>query len=94
VQNQVPGVQNQVPGGTTAPAPIMSRQAQMLQNAQQAAKYGANQPGTVQTQPETAVLPPRASEVRRKRITAPPAVEQPVGVPAPAQNIPSQPQTQ
>jgi hypothetical protein len=88
------GAQNQVPGGTTAPAPIMSRQAQMLQNAQQAAKFGPNQPGTVQTPPQAAQVPPRASEVRRKRITAPPAVEQPVGVPAPVQNIPSQPQTQ
>jgi hypothetical protein len=87
-------VQNQVPGGTTAAAPIMSRQTQMLQNAQQAAKFGPNQPGTVQTAPEAALVPPRASEVRRKRITAPPAVEQPVGVPAPSQNIPSQPQTQ
>jgi hypothetical protein len=89
----VVGMPNQVPGGTIAPAPIMSRTAQTLQNVPQAAKYGA-QPGTVQTQPETAVQPPRASEVRRKRITAPPAVEQPVGVPAPVQNIPSQPQTQ
>jgi hypothetical protein len=90
----VAGAQNQVPGGAIAPAPIMTRPAQMLQNAPQAPRYGANQPGTVQTQPETAVPPPRASEVRRKRITAPPTVEQPVGVPAPAQNIPSQPQTQ
>ena len=89
------GVPNQVPGGPT-PA-IMSRQAQAAQNGQQAARFGANQQGTVQMQTAPgAALPPRASEVRRKRLTPPPVVEQPVGVSTPGQNIPNpiQPQTQ
>ena len=89
-------VQNQVPGGA-APA-IMSRQAQAAQNGQQLSRFGVNnQQGVTQVQaaPGT-VLPPRASEARRKRITPPPVVEQPVGVPVPVQNVPSpvQPQTQ
>jgi hypothetical protein len=86
-------VQNPVPGGA-APA-IMSRQAQSAQNGQQVSRFGASQQGVTQTQsaPGT-VLPPRASEARRKRITPPPVVEQPVGVPAPVQNVPVQPQTQ
>jgi len=85
-QNQVPGVQNQVPGAQPAPAqpiPGMPRPAQ-------ASRGLANQQGAVQMQ----TLPPRASEVRRKRITAPPVNEQPVGAPVPSQNNPSQPQTQ
>jgi hypothetical protein len=85
-QNQVPGVQNQVPGAQPAPAqpiPGMPRQVQ-------ASRGLANQQGAVQMQ----TLPPRASEVRRKRITAPPVNEQPVGAPVPSQNNPSQPQTQ
>jgi hypothetical protein len=90
----VPNVQNQVPGGA-APA-IMSRQAQAAQNGQ-LSRVGVNQPGVTQGQsaPGT-VLPPRASEARRKRITPPPVVEQPVGVPVPVQNVPNpvQPQTQ
>ncbi len=81
-------VQNPMPGGA-GPA-IMSRQAQAAQNGQQVSRFGANQ------QPPGTVLPPRASEARRKRITPPPVVEQPVGVPVPVQNVPSpvQPQTQ
>jgi hypothetical protein len=86
-------VQNQVQGGA-APA-VMSRQAQATQNGQQLSRFGVNQQGVTQAQsaPGT-VLPPRASEARRKRITPPPVVEQPVGVPVPAQNVPVQPQTQ
>jgi hypothetical protein len=86
-------VQNPVPGGA-APA-IMSRQAQAAQNGQQVSRFGASQQGVTQMQsaPGT-VLPPRASEARRKRITPPPVVEQPVGVPVPVQNVPAQPQTQ
>jgi hypothetical protein len=86
-------VQNPVPGGV-APA-IMSRQAQAAQNGPQVSRFGASQQGVTQMQsaPGT-VLPPRASEARRKRITPPPVVEQPVGVPVPAQNVPVQPQTQ
>lgn len=91
--SQVPvpsaGVQNPIPGGQTPAFQGMSRKAQ------QAARLGANQQGgAVLTQPEVPALPPRASEVRRKRLTAPPVNEQPVGGPVPVQNIPSQPQTQ
>jgi hypothetical protein len=88
-------VQNPVPGGA-GPA-IMSRQAQAAQNGQQVSRFGANQQGVTQMQPAPGtILPPRASEARRKRITPPPVVEQPVGVPVPVQNVPSpvQPQTQ
>jgi hypothetical protein len=92
------GVQNQGPGAPAQPLPGMPRQAQMSQNAQQAlqqaARFGATQLGTGQMQPDKNMMPPRASEVRRKRITPPPAVEQQVGAPAPAQNISNQPQTQ
>jgi hypothetical protein len=88
-------VQNPVPGGA-APA-IMSRQAQSAQNRQQLSRVGVNQQGVTQGQsaPGT-VLPPRASEARRKRITPPPVVEQPVGQPVPVQNVPNpvQPQPQ
>ena len=64
-------VQNPVPGGT-APA-IMSRQAQCTQNAQQAARFGANQQGVTQTQPGPArccrrePLKCAANELRRLR---------------------------
>ena len=90
------GMQNQVPG---APTPAgMPRQAQMQQNAQQAlqqaARFGGTQQGAGQMQPDKTMMPPRASEVRRKRITPPPAVEQQVGAPTPAQNLSNQPQTQ
>jgi hypothetical protein len=62
----------------------------------QSARTGANLPGAMpmqQQQPQTVGVPPRASEIRRKRITPPPVTQQPVGVPTPAQN-PGQPQTQ
>jgi hypothetical protein len=88
----VQNVQNPVPAG---PVPsVMSRQAQAAQNGQ---RFGANPQGMAQTQiPPGTVLPPRASEARRKRITPPPVVEQPVGQPAPVQNVPNpvQPQPQ
>jgi hypothetical protein len=93
------GVQNPVPGVPAPPLPG-SRQAQMAQNAQQAlqvqqaARSGGNQQITAPMQPEPYVTPPRATEVRRKRITPPPISSQPVGVPTPALNMPSQPQTQ
>jgi hypothetical protein len=85
-------VQNPMPVG---PGPnVMSRQAQAAQNGQ---RFGANQQGMaqMQTAPGT-VLPPRASEARRKRITPPPVVEQPVGQPVPVHNVPNtvQPQPQ
>ena len=88
-------VQNPLPGGA-GPA-IMSRQAQAAQNGQQVSRLGANQQGVTQMQAAPGTMPPpRASEARRKRITPPPVVEQPVGVPVPVQNVPSpvQPQTQ
>jgi hypothetical protein len=70
----------------------------MQQNAQQAlqqaARFGGTQQGAGQMQPDKTMMPPRASEVRRKRITPPPAVEQQVGAPTPAQNLSNQPQTQ
>jgi hypothetical protein len=51
-------------------------------------------PQLPQTDATTTMSAPRASEVRRKRITAPPAAEQPVGGQAPVQNVPTMPQTQ
>lgn len=92
-QQAVPAaaVQNAVPGAPAA-LPAMSRQAMAAQNGQQAARFGPNQPAV--QMPPTPGLPPRASEMRRKRITAPPVSERPVGVPTPVQNIPGQPQTQ
>ena len=77
------GGQIPMPGAQPSPGrsvPGMSRQAPAV----------TNQQGTVQMQ----TLPPRAAEVRRKRITAPPVNEQPVGAPVPGQNNPSQPQRQ
>jgi hypothetical protein len=74
----VPGA---VPGVPVPPGTGMTRQMQMQQNAQalqQAARVGA-----AQIQPENGRMPPRASEVRRKRITPPPPNEQPVDAPAP-----------
>jgi hypothetical protein len=87
------GVATPVPGAPTPPLPGLSRQAQAALNAQQTARFGAQQTNP-QTQSAPAGLPPRASEVRRKRITPPPVTQQPVGLPTPAQNIPGQPQTQ
>jgi hypothetical protein len=86
------GAPNQGPAFPTPPLAGLSRQAQAALKAQQSARFGASQ-GTP-AQAETPGLPPRASEVRRKRITAPPVTEQPVGIPAPAQPLPTQPQTQ
>jgi hypothetical protein len=82
------GAPNQVPAFPTPPSPGMSRQAQAALKAQQLGRQGAP------AQTETPGLAPRASEVRRKRITAPPVTEQPVGIPTPAQTLPGQPQTQ
>jgi hypothetical protein len=93
---QPPGPQNKVPGAAPGvpipPGPGVSRQMQFQQNAQQqalqqAARVGAaqTQQGAAPTQPENGVMPPRASEVRRKRITPPPPNEQPVGAPTPYQ---------
>jgi hypothetical protein len=86
------GAPNQVPAFPTPSLPGMSRQAQAALKAQQSARFAAPQGAPAQA--ETPGLAPRASEVRRKRITAPPVTEQPVGIPTPAQTLPSQPQTQ
>jgi len=88
----VAGVPDQVQALPTPPLAGLSRQAQAALKAQQSARFNA--PQGAQAQPGPAGMPPRASEVRRKRITAPPVTEQPVGVPTPAQNLPAQPQTQ
>lgn len=81
------GPQNKFPGAPVVPN---SRQMQFQQNAQQqaqAARVGAaqTQQGVVPAQPDNGMMAPRASEVRRKRITPPPPNEQPVGAPAPYQ---------
>jgi hypothetical protein len=81
------GAPNQVPVSPTPPLPGPSRQGQTASK-----RFGAPQGNPAQA--ETPGLPPRASEVRRKRITAPPVTEQPVGIPTPAQALPNQPQTQ
>jgi hypothetical protein len=47
-----------------------------------------------QTPATTTMAAPRASEVRRKRITAPPVDEQPVDGPTPVEDASTQPQTQ
>jgi hypothetical protein len=84
-----PGNQFKVPGAALGPG---TRQMQMSQNAQQAlqqaARVGATQiqQGAVPMQPNAGPTPPRASEVRRKRLTPPPPNEQPVGAPLPYQN--------
>ena len=78
------GIRN--PGGFPGaqPLPGMRGQTQVPQNPleafQQAARTGPVQPqqGGVPGQGEAGVRPPRASEIRRKRVTAPPVAEQPV----------------
>jgi hypothetical protein len=98
------GVAGRVPGMPGQPGipgqPGMPRQMQMQQNAQQAMQQAAR-PGTAQLapgaapmQPENGAMPPRASEVRRKRITPPPPNEQPVGAPVPIQSPSNQAQVQ
>jgi hypothetical protein len=98
------GVAGRVPGMPGQPGipgqPGMPRQMQMQQNAQQAmqqaARPGSAQlaPGAAPMQPENGAMPPRASEVRRKRITPPPPNEQPVGAPVPNQSPSNQAQVQ
>src|SRR5271166_4578779 len=91
---QVSGGQNKFPGAAPVapipPGPAISRQMQLQQNAQQQAQAvrlgaGQTQQGVVPAQPDNGMMAPRASEVRRKRITPPPPNEQPVGAPAPYQ---------
>jgi hypothetical protein len=79
-----------VPGAQ--PLPGTRGQTQVSQNPleafQQAARTGPVQPqqGGVPGQGDAGVRPPRASEIRRKRVTAPPVTEQPVGPQLPYQN--------
>jgi hypothetical protein len=92
------GPQNQVPGAPAPPLSGVQRPAQIPQNPQQAlqqaARYGATQQAPGQMQPDKNMMPPRASEVRRKRITPPQSARQQFGAPTPTQNISNQPQPQ
>ena len=97
----VMGAQGKVPGMPGMPGqPGIPRQMQMPQNAQQAmqqvARPGTAQlaPGAAPIQPQNGALPPRASEIRRKRITPPPPNEQPVDAPVPNQSPSNQAQLQ
>jgi len=80
-----PGTRGQVPG-----------QQNTFEAFQQAARAGPAQvpQGGVPSRPDNAVRPPRASDVRRKRLTAPPAREEPVNPQQPYQNPAPQPQGQ
>jgi hypothetical protein len=80
-----PGTRGQIPG-----------QQNSFEAFQQAARTGPVQvqQGGVPGQPDNAVRPPRASEVRRKRLTAPPAREEPVNPQQPYQNPAPQAQGQ
>jgi hypothetical protein len=84
-----PGNQFKVPGAALGPG---TRQMQMPQNPQQALQQAGQvgaaqmQQGAVPMQPNGGPTPPRASEVRRKRVTPPPLNEQAVGAPVPYQN--------
>jgi len=87
-----------VPGGQ--PVPGTRGQTPMPQNPleafQQAARTGpAVQPqqGGVPGQGDANLRPPRASEIRRKRVTAPPVTEQPVS-PQPSYQNPANQQPQ
>jgi hypothetical protein len=93
---QNPGVQQPVQPGLPRPVPRF-RNGQ-TPPAVGPAVQGVQQPPVVPQLPQmdatTTMSPPRASEVRRKRITPPPVVEQPVGEQTPSQNGSVQPQTQ
>jgi hypothetical protein len=85
-----------IPGGGPVagaqPVPGTRGQTQTPQNPleafQQAARTGPvqPQPGAVPGQGDAGLRPPRASEIRRKRVTAPPVTEQPVSPQQPYQN--------
>jgi hypothetical protein len=100
---QVPGssmapggqAQGAVPGGQPLPG-RGQMQPNTFQSFQQAARAGPaqTQQGGVPSQVDNSVRPPRASEVRRKRVTAPPVNEQPVSPQQPNQNPANQPQGQ
>jgi hypothetical protein len=84
-QNAQQAMQQAARPGTAQPAPG---------TAQPAPGTAQLAPGTAPMQPENGTMPPRASEVRRKRITPPPSNEQPVAVPAPNQSSSNQAQLQ
>jgi hypothetical protein len=90
----------QVPGAVPAAQPPPPGRGQVQQNTlqsfQQAVRSGPaqTQQGGVPSQVDNASRPPRASEVRRKRMTAPPVNEQPVNPQQPNQNPANQPQGQ
>jgi len=105
--SQVPGSSvaaggAQAPGAAPGAQPLPGTRGQMsgpqntLQAFQQAVRTGAapTQQGGTPNQIDTGVRPPRASEVRRKRVTAPPVKEQPVNPQQPYQNPANQPQGQ
>jgi hypothetical protein len=93
------GVRN--PGGVPGGQPVPGTRGQMqvpqnpLEAFQQAARTGPVQPqqGGVPVQGDANLRPPRASEIRRKRVTAPPVTEQPVS-PQPSYQNPANQQPQ
>ncbi|HKM59090.1 MAG TPA: hypothetical protein VJX28_10095 [Chthoniobacterales bacterium] len=102
-----PGAVGQNPGVQQPIQPGLPRSVPRFRNGQtppgvRPATQGVPQPPVAQPpvpqlpqmDATTTMSPPRASEVRRKRITAPPVVEQPVGEQTPSQNGSTQPQTQ
>jgi hypothetical protein len=107
-QNQVgapaagPGAVVPNPGVQQPIQPGLARPVQRFRNSQAApgvrpATQPVQQPPVSQlpqTEATATISAPRASEIRRKRITAPPLVEQPVGEQTPSQNGSIQPQTQ
>jgi hypothetical protein len=86
-----PGAAQFQPGATQLQPGAAQLQPGAAQLPPGAAQF---QPGAETTQPDDGTMPPRAAEVRRKRITPPPSVEQPVGAPAPYQNPSNQAQPQ
>jgi hypothetical protein len=92
----------QSPGAAPGVQPLPGTRGQMsgpqntLQAFQQAVRTGAapTQQGGTPNQIDTGGRPPRASEVRRKRVTAPPVTGQPVNPQQPSQNRANQPQGQ
>jgi hypothetical protein len=90
-----PQAQGLPPGGPPFPGRGQPP-ANKYQNFQEAARMGPvqTQQGGVPTQFDNTVRPPRASEVRRKRVTAPPVNEQPVSPQQPNPNPANQPQGQ
>jgi hypothetical protein len=93
LQPGFPQQQNQK--GKNPGAPIFSRTpAQMPAQAQVPMPPTGQAPVAAQGDATMTMQPPRASEVRRKRITAPPVTEQPVDGDAQSQTISPQPQSQ